>query len=145
MVERRFRFLDHTADLKFIAFGKTLNELFVNCAIGMFSAILENSLSEISPKISKKIELNAENIETLLHDFLSELLFYFETYELIPSKFDINITKGNEEYLLNSKVYGEKFNSKKHKIVTEIKAITYHDFYVKETKDGWEAQILCDI
>ena len=142
--EKDFEFLDHTADLKFIAFGKTSDELFQNSAKAIFYAMLENQLKNVSSKVEKRIELKAENIENLLHDFLSELLFLFETSGLLFNEFTVTILK-NSEYVLKATVSGEKFNPEKHEITTEIKAVTYHDFFVEQTKEGWKAQVLCDI
>lgn len=141
---KHFEFLEHTADLKFISYGKTLDELFQNSAIAIFYAMLENEIGKISTKLKNEIELEGDSIETLLHDFLSELLFIFETSSIILKKFEVRISQ-NEKYYLKASAFGEKFDRKKHKISTEIKAITYHDFFVKKTNKGWMAQIVCDI
>ncbi|MEM2918652.1 MAG: archease [Candidatus Altiarchaeota archaeon] len=143
MYKEHFEFLEHTADLKFIAYGKTLDELFQNSAMAIFYAMLEN-IDLVSIKIKKEIELKSESIEILLHDFLSELLFIFETSSLILKKFEVKISQ-NGEYYLKASVFGEKFDRKKHRVSTEVKAITYHDLFVKKTEKGWMAQVVCDI
>jgi len=35
----KFKFIDHISDLQFVAYGKTLNELFKNCASAMSKRI----------------------------------------------------------------------------------------------------------
>ena len=36
---QKYKFLEHTADIKFQAFGKSLEEVFSNCAYAMFNSI----------------------------------------------------------------------------------------------------------
>ncbi len=137
-----FEFLEHTADLKFIAYGKTLADCFQNSAKAMFSAIVDPK--SIEERYTKGIKLEAETLEILLHDFLSELLFLSETRELFFKEFHVSIDR-NKKYRLRAELAGEKFNPGKHEIKTEIKAVTYHEMLIEERDRGWIAQVLCDI
>jgi len=139
---RDFEFLEHVADLRFMAYGKSLNDCFQNSAKAMFSAI--SDLKSIDEKDLKRIALEAEDLEVLLHDFLSELLFLFETRGLLFKKFHVSIDR-NKGYRLKAELYGEKFNPKKHEIKTEIKAVTYHEMLIERRNKEWVAEVLCDI
>jgi len=139
---RDFEFLEHVADLRFMAYGKSLNDCFQNSAKAMFSAI--SDLKSIDEKDMKRIALEAEDLEVLLHDFLSELLFLFETRGLLFKKFHVSIDR-NKGYRLKAELYGEKFNPKKHEIKTEIKAVTYHEMLIERRNKEWVAEVLCDI
>ncbi|OYT40421.1 MAG: hypothetical protein B6U86_04090 [Candidatus Altiarchaeales archaeon ex4484_43] len=139
---RDFEFLEHIADLRFIAYGKSLNDCFQNSAKAMFSAISDPK--SIEEKNLKRIALRAENLEELLHDFLSELLFLFETRGLLFKKFRVSIDR-NKGYRLKAELRGEKFNPKKHEIKTEIKAVTYHEMLIEKRNEEWTAEVLCDI
>ncbi|RLI91694.1 MAG: archease [Candidatus Altiarchaeales archaeon] len=139
---RDFEFLEHVADLRFMAYGKSLNDCFQNSAKAMFSAI--SDLKSIDEKDLKRIVLKAEDLEVLLHDFLSELLFLFETEGLLFKKFHVSIDR-NKGYRLKAELYGEKFNPKKHEIKTEIKAVTYHEMLIERRNKEWVAEVLCDI
>ncbi|HDH40809.1 MAG TPA: archease [Candidatus Altiarchaeales archaeon] len=139
---RDFEFLEHVADLRFMAYGKSLNDCFQNSAKAMFSAI--SDLKSIDEKDLKRIALKAEDLEVLLHDFLSELLFLFETRGLLFKKFHVSIDR-NKGYRLKAELYGEKFNPKKHEIKTEIKAVTYHEMLIERRNKEWVAEVLCDI
>ncbi len=140
----KFKFIDHISDLQFAAYGKTLNELFENCAYAMF----EGMIPEI--KVEKKIErtgnLISENLTELLHDFLNELLFIFETEHKVFKKFIVAIKK-NGNYNLNFTASGDK--SENYVIDVGIKGITYHELSAEKKKIGrkifWEANVLCDI
>ena len=70
---KKFEFLEHTADLEFVSSGRTLNEVFENSALAFFTSIL--NLNSIEIKLNRKIGVSANDIETLLHDWLNELLF----------------------------------------------------------------------
>ena len=139
---RDFEFLEHVADLRFMAYGKSLNDCFQNSAKAMFSAI--SDLKSIDEKDLKRIALEAEDLEVLLYDFLSELLFLFETRGLLFKKFHVSIDR-NKGYRLKAELYGEKFNPKKHEIKTEIKAVTYHEMLIERRNKEWVAEVLCDI
>lgn len=140
-LRKKFEFLDHTADLKFIAYGKTLASCFENSALAMFSAIVDLDSVVIE---EHGIDLEAEELEILLHDWLSELLFLFTTEEFLPKKFNVSINK-NKNYKLHAVVSGEKFDNKKHYIKAEVKAVTYHEMVVEKKGDIWTAQVVCDI
>lgn len=139
---RDFEFIEHTADLKFRAYGKSLEDCFQNSARAMVSAI--SNPESIEGKCLKKIMLEAETPEILLHDFLSELLFLFETRDMLFKEFQVSI-KENRGYKLKAELKGERFNPKKHEIKTEIKAVTYHEMLIEERDNVWVAQVLCDI
>ncbi len=136
-----FEYLEHTADLKFVARGKTLEECFENSAYAVFSAIL--NLDTVGTELKTHVKLEAKNLENLLHDFLSELLFRFYTKKFIPKKFKIKIKKQGGLYLLNSEILGETVK-KKHKPELEVKAVTYHEFFVEKRNGFWIAQVVCD-
>ncbi|RLI88510.1 MAG: archease [Candidatus Altiarchaeales archaeon] len=142
MPHKDFEFLEHIADLKFRSYGKTLDACFENAAKAMFSSILD--LNSVIVKTERKIEIKSDSLETLLHDFLSEILFLFETEDLVFGEFHVSIKK-NEGYQISAKLKGEKFNPKRHVIMTDIKAVTYHEMRI-EKKDGeWVVDVLCDI
>jgi SHS2 domain-containing protein len=142
MSSKQFEYIEHTADLRFKSYGKTLGECFSNAAKAMFNAIINQST--VKPQQVKTIKLSSPKLELLMHDWLSEALFYFEGEGLIFSDFKVEI-KENKGYELTGTLSGEKFDSKRHMILTEIKAVTYHEMRIKEEKGIWSAEVLCDI
>ena len=57
-------------------------------------------------------------------------------------KVDLKI-KGN--YKLEAKFSGEKINQSKHKLLNDIKAVTWHEFSVKKINSLWVATVIVDI
>lgn len=137
---KTYELIDHTADVGLKAYGKTLAEAFENAAKGMFDIITDNS--EVESIGQYDIELEAPDLEQLLVDWLSKLLFLNSSRNEVFGFFKINLDEKNIK--LSAKVFGEKFNISKHKAGSEIKAVTYHMLEVKNKKPFY-VQVLFDI
>ena len=139
----KYKFLPHTADAKFQAFGKTLDEAFSNAALAMFSVMFETE--KIKPKLTKTIEVKASNKESLLYNFLEELLFYLdsETFFLHKVK-TLRITKHNGDLILFSEVVGDTDLSG-YAIHSEVKAVTYNEMFIKQEKNKVVVQVVVDL
>ncbi|MEA2055490.1 MAG: archease [Candidatus Thermoplasmatota archaeon] len=139
-MDKKYELIDHTADVCIKAFGKNLAEAFENAAKGMFDIITDNSKIENIGQYS--IELQADDLEQLLVDWLSELLFLNSANGLVFGFFKVELDEENKK--LSAKIFGEKFNLSKHKIGAEIKAVTYHMLEIKNKKPK-HVQVLFDI
>ncbi|MEK6856599.1 MAG: archease [Nanoarchaeota archaeon] len=139
----KYKFLDHTADVMFEAYGKNLNEVFRNSALAVFD--VQCNLKNVRSKIKKKIKLKNSVVGDLLFDFLEELIYLKDAKYLLFGKFDVKIKETKGEYILDVIAYGEKINPKKHELKTDVKAITLHEFFLKKVKDGWKCKVLLDI
>jgi SHS2 domain-containing protein len=85
-------------------------------------------------------------LESLLVDWLSELLYLFEVDEIIFRKFQVEGVREEEsEYSMTARASGEKYYPESHPFETEIKAVTYNQLEIGETVDGWKAQVVVDI
>ena len=135
---KQYELIEHTADVCIKAYGKTVSETFKNAAIGMFDIITDKST--IEPVGQYNIQLKAPDLEQLLVDWLSELLFLNGAKNLVFGTFDVTI----EENHLSAHVFGEEFDSPKHKKGVEIKAVTYHMLEV-HNKKPYYVQVLFDI
>ncbi len=137
---KTYELIDHTADVGVKAYGKTLAEAFENVAKGMFDIITDSS--EIESVGQYDIQLNAPELDQLLVDWLSELLFLHSAKNIVFGFFKIDLDEKNKK--INAKVFGEKLDISKHKVGTEIKAVTYHMLEVKNKKP-FHVQVLFDI
>jgi SHS2 domain-containing protein len=141
-----YKFLENLAiaDVAFEATGKNLRELFESAASAVTNTMVKD-LKAIEQKEKRKIEVEAENIEMLLFNFLQEIIFYKDAEALLFNKFEIDIIPKKGGWKLVVTAYGEKINPKKHEQLVDVKAVTLHDYEVKETKDGWYARIILDV
>jgi len=137
---QKYHHIDHTADLGIKVFGATLAELFENAAFGLFDII--SNLEKVNPNSEFSVEVQATDREALLVNWLSELNYLFLTRKELFKCFQVN--EINDEHL-TATVQGEKLNLDRHEIYTEVKAVTYHKLYVKESDRGWEAQVIFDL
>jgi len=102
-------------------------------------------VKKVKPVKKVLIKHKNKNIEYLLFDFLCDLNYYKDTKQLMLSKFEMEIKQIKGEYRLVCRAYGDKLDVNKHNPKVDIKAITLHMFEVKQTKNGWFAQVLVDI
>jgi SHS2 domain-containing protein len=130
-----------SGDYVFQAFGSTLEEMFVSCAEACFSAM--TVLSGVEPGDRFPIDIDADNIDDLLFNFLAELIYLKDTEKLFLSKFDIDIDA--DRVSLKGVARGERIDYNKHEIKTDVKAVTYHNLQVIKTGEGYEVKVILDL
>jgi SHS2 domain-containing protein len=135
----KFEIIDHTADIGLIIHGDSLQEVFVNAAAGLFS--LMTDMDNIKPVIKQQIELSADDMESLLIDWLNELLYLLDANGVVFGKFEILELTNNK---LKAVCYGEKIDGR-HEIRREIKAATYHMLNLSKEGKGYKAQVIFDL
>ncbi len=135
-----FRLLEHTADMGIAAEGETLAALFQQAALGLRQII--TACTDIQPSQEILVEVQGQDREELLVNWLSELLFLLESRQFLPAAFEIdNVT----DYQLRARVRGETLDADRHYLEREIKAVTYHQIKVEETASGWRVQVFVDL
>ncbi|HID61297.1 MAG TPA: archease [Anaerolineae bacterium] len=136
MPSLRFEEVEHTADLALKVHGHSLEEIFANAAYGLFSLMAD--LENLSPNISREVHLEAPDRESLLVDWLNELLYLHEVEEEIYIRFEIETLSSTT---LSATVWG--INKKSSKVT--VKAATFHNLEIKETEDGYLATVVFDV
>lgn len=140
----QYEYLEHTADAKFRAYGKTLEEVFENAALAMFNVMIDTK--KVLVDTSLEISLESSELDTLLVDWLSELLFLFEVEEIIFGEFRVGeIREEGGKYSLKALASGAKWDLEIHLFETEIKAVTYNQLELEKTPEGWVAQVVVDL
>ena len=137
-MKKRFQFIEHTADVGLIAYGKTLAEAFANAAYGLFSIIAE--LKTVKEIESRQLELNEEDLEALLFEWLNRLIYLFDVEMLLLKRFDIRDFDGRGPKAI---CYGEKYDPSRHQLKTGVKAATYHMLKVDREKN--QVQVIFDV
>jgi SHS2 domain-containing protein len=139
---KKYEVIDHTADVGIRAFGKDMNNAFENAALGMFSIITD--LDKVHAVGEFSIKSEALDIEQLLVDWLSELLYLHAAFSVIFSRFTVNIQNKGGKWQIEGTAIGEELNLEKHPYYTEIKAVTHHILKVEDA-DVCRVQVLFDI
>jgi SHS2 domain-containing protein len=140
--KRHYEIIDTTADIGVRAFGKGLPGIFESVAMAMFD--LTTDTSKVNCKRELNIELDANDIDRLLVDFLNQLLYYKDTENLVFASCNVHYVrvKGNG-YTMHATVHGEEFDPRRFISGKDIKAATYHKLDINE-KAGY-AIVIFDI
>lgn len=127
--------IEHTADWELKVWAPDISTLFEQAALGMYS--LAGAHLKIEPRISRSIELQNIDKESLLVDFLSELLYFSEVEEIGFDTFEMHFN-GNA---LNATLYGAPLDT----MSKDIKAVTYHNLEIVKGAEGLEVSIVFDV
>ncbi|MEK6886702.1 MAG: archease [Nanoarchaeota archaeon] len=138
----KYKFFEHTADMKFQAYGKNLEEAFSNAALAITDTVVE--VGEVDSTIKKEIIIESEDKKALLYDFLEKFLYLMDAeYFVINNVTSLKIEKG-AKFKLTANVVGdvglEKYDFKRH-----VKAVTYNDMVIDEKPGNVMVQIVLDL
>lgn len=134
----RWEEIDHTADLALHIWAEDLEDLFITAARGMFALVSEPA-RDADATLSVPIELTAMDEETLLVDWLNELLYLYEIHQQAFRVFD-NVAVTSTD--LTAVAYGVPIASS----LAYIKAATFHNLdVVVMPEGGYETEIVFDI
>jgi len=131
---------EHTADLGLRIRAASLDELFADAARGLFSLIVPD-LASVHPAEHRVLEIAGEPSETLLFDWLNELLYIYETSHLLLVEFDVRVGPQG----VTATVSGEPIDRLRHQLDHEVKAITYHGLKLERQDADWLAEVIVDI
>jgi SHS2 domain-containing protein len=130
--------VSHTADVKIRATAPTLDILFSE-ALSALMQVLYGPDREGGEK--REITIDADDHESLLRDFLSEVLFIAEVDGMVFSSAEIRIA-GNH---LEAKLEGEPFDRRRHALGTEVKGISYSGLSITHDANGYMLDIVFDV
>jgi len=137
---KSYKLLNHTADIGIEFWGKTKKELFANAVEAMFDLIVD--LRGINNVNEKVVTAKGTDAEDLLVNFLREALYLFNGGKWIVKQCQLLEIKSGH---IVAQLQGEPYNSQKHQLQKEIKAVTYHGLNVKKTAQGWKAKVIFDV
>ncbi|RMF37584.1 MAG: archease [Chloroflexi bacterium] len=128
--------IEHTADWAIHVRGRDLAELFTRAAQGMYALVTD--LSKVRPLVERKVALESFDAETLLVDWLGELLWYTESEGLVFSQFEVQeITPTRLQAIVRGEVVSD--------LEKQIKAVTFHNLAIHRTEEGYEVTIVFDV
>ena len=130
-----YREISHTADWELEVWAPDLVSLLEHAARGMYH--LTDLKLALHPRLTRKLEIPIGEPETLLIDFLTELIYLTESERIAFDRFDLEFSGD----LLTAQLTGSRIES----LAKEIKAATYHNLEIRETRDGLVANIVFDV
>jgi protein archease len=138
--KKPYQLIDHTADFGIRVFGSDPRELFSNAAWALFDVLTETEA--ISGNDSRKVAVSGDDWSDLMVNWLREVLYWWNGKNRLVKFVDI---LSLSEKKLSAKICFDVYTPDRHIIKTEIKAVTYHQAYVKNGPSGWEAGIIFDV
>jgi SHS2 domain-containing protein len=138
-----YRFLNHTADVAFDVEAPTRDDLFGEALAAFTDTLTERETVE--ERVTRRFELRSSQLDLLLVDWLTELLYAFETEGLLFQYADVRVTEEDGAFHLVAEARGEAEDPERHSGKVLVKAVTYHGLEVVEEGNGWRARVVFDI
>lgn len=138
-----FKQIHHTADKGFRVRAESLEDLFKTSVKGM-AALFREDLYDADPPeggwaYSRNILVEAGDLTGLLVDFLSEILTLSHIHRVLIMESEIQVL---DKTKIEAGIYGIEVDY----FDEDIKAVTYHQANIRETKDGrYETVVVFDI
>lgn len=136
----KYEFLEHTADVKFRSYGKTMEKAFQNSALALKETITD---IEVEGREGEEVGVEGKDKEALLRNFLSEILYLLEGEGFLIKEVEEIEVERNEDYELRAKVVGDKAGN--YDFTNPVKAVTYNDMEVKQEGNRWVCQVVLDV
>lgn len=133
-----FEVIDHTADWSIRVWGRDLAELLRQAALGMNTLMIGEDTAVSLPAITHRLTLDADDAESLLVDWLSELAYWAEMEQVVFPEFVLTaVTPTHLQATLHGGPVAE--------LLKHIKAVTYHNLAITPTANGLETTIVFDV
>lgn len=136
-----YEILEHTADVKFRAKGKTKADAFSE-AVKAFSEIVGGEPT--AGETRHKVKIKSENLNTLLYDFLGELIYLQDTEDVVVTHTDsLEIKKEEDQWKLEAVVWTDPILGSMS--LLDIKAPTYNEMVIDHEGENWVLEAVMDI
>ncbi len=140
---KKYKFIDHTADLGIEITGSSKKELFEAGVEGMMDIICERK--KLKENYYIELDIEGETDEELLFNLLKKVMDMIYLDSFLCKRCKIIDKRENK---LKALCYGEKFKDEyipEDKIKKEIKAITYHNLEIKKSDNKYKTVIIFDV
>ena len=159
-----WRYLDHTADIVLHGWGDTYAECFAAVAHAMVGYMTDIAEVRMAEQVTFEVEGTSD--DTLMFNFLHELLYLFGTQRFVPARVTIAVLQrgptaitaaapavGGDDattrpsHLLRATAVGERWEEGRHHQGTEVKAVTKHGMAIgfEEEDMRCHAKVVVDI
>ena len=134
----KYRELEHTGDLAIEVTAPTREELFAHSLVAMARLMVDED--GIAAKEHREIRCDAGDDADTIRDLLAAALNLFLIDGFIWRAAEVKI----QDRAVIAALAGEQYDSGRHQLLEEIKAVTYHRLAVEKIGDTWCATIVFD-
>ena len=135
-----FEVLEHTADIGFRAHAASLKELFESAAEALIDIAMDTS--QIAELESYAIRAEGDSQESLLVNWLNEVLYYIDGKRLAMRSFKVSELDAHQ---LRGIARGEPRHPQRHPGKLIVKGITYHQLKIERDEQGWYCEVYLDV
>jgi len=141
-----YRFLEEeaTADVAFEAWGKDLAGVFRDAADAVINVMIDN-IHAVEPRETRPFEIENRQLDLLLFNALEQLVYYKDAQQLLLRLNGVSVSRHGERWRVHAVGAGERLDLTRHHQHVDVKAITLHDFSLKQTDGEWRAHVILDI
>ena len=134
-----YEIIDRSTDLLLRITAPDLTQLFVEAARGL-TAMLVDAPQEVLPEqeISFNVAGDPEELDYLLFDWVNELLYLFDTEEILLAQFTVTLTEEG----LTATARGERLDPGRHRLAYEVNNISYDHLFIEETAAGFVGEVV---
>jgi SHS2 domain-containing protein len=141
----RYKFVDHMADIEFVAYGKTEEELFTNSLAALFETSADTSA--ISKSQDKRVRVTvkekADTLEELLWYTLQHTLSITESRRIFAYEVaDIVVDKEEGKFVCALKVFAKEKRDEYSKLA--VKGISQYGLKIRPG-EVMEASVIVDV
>ena len=137
---KNYRVFDHTADLGIEVSGQTPEALFDHAALALFDLMVD--AAGIPSTQCRNLVIEGSDRADLFVNFLREILYLFNGDGCVLTACRVSsIDEGH----LTAEIRCGRYDARKHRVKTEIKAVTYHQAAVRKTAQGWQGRVIFDV
>ena len=140
----RYEFIEEIAlaDCAFDVEGTTLDDLFETAARALVDIMVDPAT--VRPGVRRTITLDGSELDLLLYDWLSELIFRKDRDAEVFTTAKVDVS-GSGPYQLVAEVEGGAIEPGTTELRADPKAVTLHQFALHRTDGGWRARVVIDI
>ena len=136
----RWEHFEHQADMGVRGVGETCDQAFEQAAMALTAVMLDPA--EVRTETQVEVKCDAGDLEMLLVDWLSAIIFEMSSRKMIFGRFEVKIVGTS----LSGMLWGEAVDQVRHAPAVEIKGATYTALFVRKDKAGiWTAQCVVDV
>ena len=140
IMAKHWEMFDHTADAGLAGRGESLCELFEAMAEGLARFICPSPPAE--PRETRRVDVEAEDIEALMVEFLSAVLAVIQAEHMVVGP--VRVEEASPR-AVRARLLAERYDPRRHELAAEVKAITWHKLQVTCENDTWTARVILDI
>lgn len=135
-----YRFVPHTAEIALKVWGKTLDDLFLNAALGLVKAVGPKAKDKGTKK-SIRLKFFAASVEELFVHWLNEIAFLIQHKRFLPAKWQCFVTPNGNA--IKGKIVGKIY--KELALTREVKSATYHNLKIQKIKSRFLTTVILDV